>query len=551
MVSFLLSVQNVAGGTVLPYTLIGTNNAVGQSATGSVPVGGPAVWVYSVIVRSNDIFGDSGKLTFTIAGKSKEVIVNDATPPPLPRLVSTFAGSGQPGFINSADAIASTNPLYPVSLSAWSAYMNQYAVWVNPDSVSPENVEQTIIRRVQIPSTADYFISGQADNVLKLYVDGQLQITANDFAGDPPKIRLNLTSGAHTIKMEVMNYGGPGGYAAQITDAISGNSIWTTRDATTTVTPSNQLSVSFNSPFGVATDASGNVYVADLGNHAIRKISPDGIVSTLAGSGVAGQVNGLGAAASFSGPAGLALDSSGNVYVADTQNHLIRKITPSGLVSTFAGSGTPGSANGIGSAASFNFPCDIAVDNSGNLYIADQFNHSIRKITPSGLVSTLAGSSAIGRTNGQGIAASFNYPNGLAVDWAGYLYVADRDNHLIRKISPTGLVSTLAGSGIAGGVNGVGAAASFNLPRRLTLVDRFRNNESEILVADGGNNSIRKVTAGGVVNTLAGTGAQGQVNGASTIATFNSPRGIAVDLFGEVYVSDTNNHLIRRISMAP
>jgi sugar lactone lactonase YvrE len=544
-VTFTLSTQNVVPATVLPYTLAGTNNAAGQSATGTVTVGSNGMANVSVIVPSNNIFSDSGKLTMTIAGRAKEIIVNDTTP--LPQLVvSTFAGSGQSGFINSAEAIASTNPLYPVSLSAWSAYMNQYAVWVNPDSVSPENVEQTIIRRVQIPSTDDYFISGQADNVLKLYVDGQLQITANDFAGDPPKIRLNLTNGPHTIKMKVINYSGPGGYAAQISNAISGNSIWTTRDATAAVSSSDQLSVSFNSPYGVATDASGNVYVADLGNHAIRKISPDGIVSTLAGSGVAGQGNGLGIAASFNQPVGLALDSNSNVYVADTQNHLIRKITPGGLVSTFAGSGARGSANGIGSAASFNFPCGVAVDLNGNVYIADESNHVIRKITPDGSVSTVAGSGIVGRADGQGTAASFNNPTGVAVDAVGYLYVADRDNHLIRKITPTGLVSTLAGSGANGSANGLGAAASFSYPPRLTL-----DLSGNILVADAGNHLIRKVTPAGVVTTLAGTGGLGQVNGAANIATFRNPRGIAVDTYGNVYVSDTNNHLVRKISPAP
>jgi sugar lactone lactonase YvrE len=543
--TFTLSTQNVAPGTILPYTLAGTNNAAGQSASGSLTIGLDGTATVSVPIPSNTVLSDSGRLTLTVAGKSKEIVVNDVTPVPQ-LVVSTFAGSGIPGFTNSDDAIASTKPLYPVSLPSWSAFMNQYAVWVDSDGRSPENVQQNIIRRVQIPSAGDYFFSGQADDRLKLYLDGQLRISANDFAGAPPNVRVNLSSGIHIVKMEVINFSGPGGYAAQITDALSGTSVWTTRDATSAVSPSDQLSVAFNGPHGIATDSSGNVYVSDLSNHAIRKISPAGIVSTLAGSGSAGQGNGLGVAASFNQPVGLALDSNSNVYVADTQNHLIRKITPSGMVSTFAGSGTHGSANGFGSAASFYFPCGIAVDSNGNVYVADEFNHAIRKIAPDGLVSTVAGSGAIGRADGQGAAASFNNPTGIAVDAAGYLYVADRDNHLIRKINPAGLVSTLAGSGVAGSINGIGAAASFNYPPRLT-VDPAGN----ILVADAGNHLIRKVTPSGVVTTLAGTGGLGQVNGAATIATFRNPRGIAVDPFGNVYVSDTNNHLIRKISVTP
>ena len=186
---------------------------------------------------------------------------------------------------------------------------------------------------------------------------------------------------------------------------------------------------------GLAVDASGNIYVGDRGNNVILKISSAGVVSTFAGNGSAGSANGPAASASFNVPLALALDSAGNLYVID-QINLIRKITPAGVVSTLAGSVATGTANGVGTAASFNSPSGIAVDASGNVYVADTGNNLIRMITPAGVVTTLAGSGAAGFANGTGTAASFNFPSGVAVDQSGNVYVADEDNNAIRKISP-------------------------------------------------------------------------------------------------------------------
>jgi sugar lactone lactonase YvrE len=240
----------------------------------------------------------------------------------------------------------------------------------------------------------------------------------------------------------------------------------------------------FSLPFGVAVDAAGNVYVADAGNHRIRKISPAGAVSTLAGS-TQGFVDGSGTAAQFNNPTAVAVDAAGNVYVADRSNHRIRKISPAGAVSTLAGS-TQGSADGVGTAAQFSNPEGVAVDAAGNVYVADLNNHRIRKITPAGAVSTLAGSTA-GFADGVGAAAQFNFPSGVAVDAAGNVYVADRSNHRIRKISPAGAVSTLAGS-TQGFADGVGAAAQFSNPEGVA-VDAAGN----VYVADRSNHRIRKI----------------------------------------------------------
>jgi sugar lactone lactonase YvrE len=302
----------------------------------------------------------------------------------------------------------------------------------------------------------------------------------------------------------------------------------------------------FSTPGGVAIDAAGNIYVADRFSHKIRKIIPlaDGtcIVSTLAGSGIAANVNGTGAAASFDIPSGVAVDASGNVYVADYLNHSIRKITPAGVVSTLAGSGLTGGADGIGTAASFNRPSGIAIDTSGNLYVADNLNHSIRKITPTGTVSTFAGNGSPGSTDGIGTAASFNQPEAIAIDVSGNMYVADFWNHKIRKITASGIVSTLAGSGSPGSADGIGAAASFTQPAGVAT-----DMSGNIYVADWTNHKIRKITPAGVVSTLAGDGSSGTADGIGAAASFSAPFGIVADASGNIYVSDGTTNKIRKI----
>jgi NHL repeat len=205
----------------------------------------------------------------------------------------------------------------------------------------------------------------------------------------------------------------------------------------------------FNFPAGVATDGAGNVYVADTYNYTIRKITPTGVVTTLAGrAGVYGSTDATGAGAFFGSPRGVATDGAGNVYVGDTSNNTIRKITPAGVVTTLAGTaGLTGSTDATGAAASFHLPTGVATDSAGNVYVADFGNSIIRKITPAGVVTTLAGTAGvIGSTDATGAAARFFSPGGVATDSAGNVYVADTSNHTIRKITPAGVVSTLAGT---------------------------------------------------------------------------------------------------------
>jgi streptogramin lyase len=261
------------------------------------------------------------------------------------------------------------------------------------------------------------------------------------------------------------------------------------------------ISALFNQPNGVAVDSTGNVYVTDTGNGVIRKITPAGAVSTLAGASAnRGNVDGAGSSASFSHPLGLAVDGSGNLYVADAFTHTIRKITSGGSVTTLAGAAaTRGDADGTGTGALFNYPAGVAVDAAGNVYVADAYNDTVRKITPAGVVSTLAGSAGVsGANDGTGIYGLFNQPMGVAVDGAGNVYVADTSNATIRRVTPAGAVTTVAGAaGVAALMDGPGVSALFNQPHGV-MVD----SSGTLYVADTGNAVIRKIAPGGAVTTL-------------------------------------------------
>jgi streptogramin lyase len=300
---------------------------------------------------------------------------------------------------------------------------------------------------------------------------------------------------------------------------------------------------SFQYPTGMCINADGFIFIADRENNAIRKVTPLGDVSTLAGTGSPGIVNDKDAAAKFSAPNGLAIDASGNVYVADQGNSVIREILTTGTVVTFAGKGSGGAANGKADTATFRGPAAIAFDSGGNLFVADEGNNLIRKITPQGIVSTFAGSGKNGSANGQDTLASFSEPVGLAVDASNNVYVADEGNNLIRKITPAGAVTTFAGSGASGNADGVGTSASFNEPTGLAA-----DANGNVYVADSNNNLIRKIASDGTVTTFAGSGQLGFANGALTSASFSAPQGLVVDVYGNVYVTDSGNNLLREIT---
>ena len=305
----------------------------------------------------------------------------------------------------------------------------------------------------------------------------------------------------------------------------------------------------FNNPGGVAMDSSGNIYIADTADNTIREIAAGGTVSTFAGSpGISGNADGNGTNAFFNAPQGIAVDSSGNVYVADTGNDTIRKITSAGVVSTLAGeAGNAGSANGLGTNAQFYAPEGLAVDASGNIFVADTWNDTIREVSPSGSVTTIAGSPGnFGSTNATGTNALFYEPGGVAVDGSDDVFVADAGNDAIREISAGGAVTTLAGSiGNFGYTNGTGTSALFNAPQGIAI-----DSSGNLYVADYLNNAIRKVTSSGIVTTVAGSpGNFGSANGTGTYALFWGPEGIVVCPTNNnlVYVADMGNSTIRQI----
>ena len=294
----------------------------------------------------------------------------------------------------------------------------------------------------------------------------------------------------------------------------------------------------FNSPEGLVVDSSGNVYVADRGNNRIRKITSAGVVTTFAGSATAGTANGTGTAATFNQPNAITIDSSGNLYVIDafaaTQ---IRKITPAGVVTSFAGQvGVTGSTDGTGTAARFGGIQGIAIDSSDNLYVTDTSNFKIRKITSAGVVTTFAGSGTTGTVNATGTAASFQDINRITVDSSGNLYVVESTALTIRKITSAGVVTTLAGSGTSAYVDGTGTAASFQQIGGITV-----DSSGNLYVTEsGGGQTIRKITPAGVVTTFAGlkdTGGE-DVNGTLTAARFSQPYGIAIDSSNNLYISE-------------
>ncbi|HEY0320737.1 MAG TPA: NHL repeat-containing protein [Pyrinomonadaceae bacterium] len=293
----------------------------------------------------------------------------------------------------------------------------------------------------------------------------------------------------------------------------------------------------FADPFGIVVDSKGNMYVADAGeNNRIRKVTPEGIVATIAGSDE-GFKDGQGASARFNTPSALALDAHDNLYVADTGNNAIRKITPEGMVTTIAGGGNAGFQDGPADDARFNAPVGVAVDAQGNVYVADTYNDRIRLITTYGQVATIAGGASPGYLDGAALNASFDTPCGLAIAPTGELYIADTGNNAIRKLTSEGVVTTFAS-----------AAAQTNdqsllfAPVGLALThDRF------LYATANDRGRIAQISPDGKVFAFAGAGS-GFNDGDGETARFNSPTGIAVDKRGALYVADSANYLVRKLT---
>ncbi len=391
--------------------------------------------------------------------------------------------------------------------------------------------------------TASFSVNA-GSNAVQWQVSTNNGTTWTNLADDP-----NYYSGSATSVLTISNLVSTmSGFRlrAQITDA--NGVVTTTGYALLTIT-----SPFFSFPAGITNDAAGNLYVSDTKLLIIQKIAALTTVTTLAGTSStagttdgAGSQNGTGTAARFNAPTGLASTPDGILGVADTANAMIRIIQTDGTVSTLAGNPTGrGNTDATGSTATFSMPIGIARDSAGSLYVADAQNHTIRKVTAAGVVTTFAGSAgAAGYADGNGSAARFNYPTGIAVDASNNVYVSDTTNNLLRKITPDGTVTTIAGLvGVAGSSDGVGSQALFNAPGGLA-VDAVGN----IYLADTGNSTIRKITPAGDVTTIAGLpGVAGNKDGTGSDAWFNQPKALTVNVDGNLYVADTGNAEIRQV----
>jgi len=296
----------------------------------------------------------------------------------------------------------------------------------------------------------------------------------------------------------------------------------------------------FHAPIDVAVAADGTVYVADYLNHRIRRIT-NGQVSTLAGSDSTGIVDGRGGLARFRNPYRITTDPNGNVFVLDEVDARIRKITPAGDVTVYAGVAQPGFLDGPAASAQFLINAGgLAADKAGNIYVGDTFNGRIRAISLAGTVTTIAGDGTVGLLNGGAKTAKFRYATSVACDADANLYVADAGNFYIRQITPIGLVAVMAGSGVRGYVDGVSIQVQFD-----QMDDMVADSKGNVFVID--DNRIRRVTPQGAVTTIAGADA-GYADGDGATARFRNPGGLGIDAQDNIYVADINNNRIRKIS---
>ncbi len=310
------------------------------------------------------------------------------------------------------------------------------------------------------------------------------------------------------------------------------------------------------SPYGVAVDSVGNVYIADLSNYRIRKVDSLGVITTIAGTGAGQRFSGDGGpatAARLASPYGVAVDGAGNVYIADSNNQRIRKVDSSGIITTIAGTGAGQRFSGDGgpaTAARLASPGGVAVDGAGNVYIADSNNQRIRKVDSSGIITTIAGTGVqeFGGDGGPAVEAQLRSPRGVAVDGAGNVYIADYSNYRIRKVDSLGIITTIAGTGVRGfgGDGGPAVEAQLGFPTGVTT-----DGDGNVYIADGSNYRIRKVDSSGIITTIAGMGVRGfgGDGGPAVEAQLGLPIGVALDGDGNLYIADSRNHRIRKLTL--
>lgn len=520
----------------------------------------------------------SSKLTFTpTTGVTYYIAVDgwDGTYGQITMNLTTSASTGTPPVITSAPASQSVTSGGTVTYSvSASGAPTGYQWYFNGSPISGETSSSLTLNNVTSSNAGSYYVivtnaSGSTTSsaatltILTASVTNQVVTTGHDVSLTAPSLtgsyQWQVSSDNGSTWNDVSNNGTySGATTATLTISGAGSSL-DGNDYRYVVTngvnssSSGAIGLSVNAllipfPVAIAMDTSGNLYVGDSSIHTVHKITTANQVSTLAGSsGLAGSVDGSGSTARFNQPSGISSTSAGLLTVVDTSNAQIRRVTAAGVVSTLAGSATNrGNTDGSGATATFGMPIGIAQNSSGTFTIADGTNHTVRQMSSANVVSTLAGSSgSSGSIDGAGTNARFNYPTGVAIDSSGNIYIADTTNNLIRKITSTGNVTTLAGVvGVSGWQDGTGGGALFNQPGGLTT-----DNSGNVYVADTGNSAVRKITPAGVVTTLAGLSTIGGLqDGVGSEAWFNQPKDLVSDASGNLYVADTGNAVIRKVT---
>ena len=514
--------RKVAAGTAIISTVAG--NGSGAYNGDGVATGASLYYPTGVAV---DAAGN-----VYIADQSNERVrkVNQGT-----GIISTVAGTGSPGFDGEAGIATSARLYYPEGVAV-DAAGNVYIADYYNDRIRKLTVATGVITTVAGSGTPTFGGDGGLATAAQLYQPSGVAVDAAGslYIADEFNNRVrNVSPPAPTFLLSTFAGTGTAGYNGD--GAATGAQLYY--------------------PTGTAVDLAGNVYIADQSNHRVRKVAAaTGLISTIAGTGVGGYSGEAGPATSarLNEPEGVTTDAAGNLYIADMNNQRVRKVAAgTGIITTVAGNGVAGySGDGaVATAAQLYYPTSVAVDGIGNLYIADRYNHRIRKVATNGIISTVAGTgtAGVGGDGGAATLGQLNYPQGVAVDIAGNLYIADNYNHRVRKVTAaTGVISTMAGTGTAGYLGEAGPATSARLyyPAGVA-VDAAGN----VFIADSYNQRIRMVGAGtGIITTVAGTAESvyGGDGGAATAGQLNDPYGVAVDAAGTLYIADTYNQRVRR-----
>ena len=479
--------------------------------------------------------------------------------------IKTIAGTGTAGSSGDGGPATSAQLNFPVSVAIDTAgdlfiadrYNNRIRK-VTPDGVISTLIDPTIIldpRGVKVDSSGNVLVADTGhQRILMMTPDGSITTVAGStsgFGGDggpalsaqlglPVEIAVDLAG--NIFIADRGNYRVRQVNAARIMTTVAG------RGDDGVPASSAQL----NSAIFLSADGAGNLFITDADSQRVRKVTPGGIIVTVAGDGAAGFAGdgGPATAAHLKYPEAAAVDSAGNLFIADSRNQRIRKVTQNGIITTIAGNGTQGlrGDGGPATSAQLNYPWSVAVDSAGNVFVADSNNNAIRKIDINGIISTLAGNGSRGFSGDGGPATSAQLasPYGLAVDAADNLFISDSGNNCVRKVTPDGTINTIAGNGLAGsgGDGGPATSAQLSFPNNLT-VDQAGN----VFVADTGNERIRKITPDGFISTVAGNGIYGYGGdgGASSSAEFAFPYGVALDGTNTLYIADLDNNRVRRV----